>query len=93
VSLTEYICEFYLYLREESKGIPEYDRQAAIINIWVLFFPGSKNRIYEQYREHAGRAKGREHSSLLRACPARAIMAKVVILLQLKSTFLFLAAE
>jgi hypothetical protein len=71
----------FVCISEESKGIPEYERQADIINIWVILFPGSKNQIYEKYREQTGRAKGKEHSSLLRACPACAIMAKVVILL------------
>ena len=52
-----------------------------------------KTEMYEQYREHTGRAKGKERSSLLRACPAPTIMAKVVILLQLLSTFLSPAAE
>jgi hypothetical protein len=35
----------------------------------------------------------KKHSSLFKACPARAIMAKVVILLLLKSTFLSVAAD
>jgi hypothetical protein len=38
VSQTKYICEFYLDLGEDRKGIPKYDRQAETSNSFFFFF-------------------------------------------------------